>query len=91
MERHRKAFVCVHVFEHERPVLLVSLVGDDWSFLSGELHPEDADSYRVVGIGHLFDHDQTLAAVPELAPNCDAERETIGASWIRIPTPADEA
>src|SRR4051812_23851699 len=35
---HDKAYVCVHVFDSSRPILLVSRSGGDWSFLCGAVH-----------------------------------------------------
>ena len=55
MDLRRKAYVCVHVGDHVKPILLVSWADGDWSFLCGDLHPQNSSAYRVVGIGHLLD------------------------------------
>lgn len=83
IDRHQKSYVCTHVFEGSRPVLLVSRPGGDWCFLCGGEHPEDASSYRVVGIGHLFEKDPTLISLEDLPPDWEAEREEVGKPWIR--------
>lgn len=86
---HSKAYVCIHVFEKSRPVLLVSRASGDWSMLCGDLHADDA--YRVVGIGHVIDTDATLREILDLERDFDAERSSVGAAWQRYPTPADTA
>jgi hypothetical protein len=85
MDYHQKAYVCIHVFERERPVLLVTRPEGDWCFLCGEEHDEDASAYRVVGIGHVLEHDATLSEVLDLPPNWDAERSAPGAPWAERP------
>ncbi len=81
---HRKAYVCICVFNRVKPVLLVSREDGDWSFLCGDNPPEDAAFYRVVGIGHVVEHDQELTAVLDLHPNEEAERSAQGEPWLRI-------
>jgi hypothetical protein len=80
---HQKAYVCVHVCHNARPVLLVSRDGGDWCFLCGDLHPEAASSYRVVGIGHLLERDPSLAVLMDLPAEWEAERQHISSPWIR--------
>ncbi len=82
-ESHHKAYVCNHVFDQTRPILLVSRPDDDWCFLCGDSHPDDASAYKVVGIGHVFDQDPSLRAVEDLSPNWEAERTALGQPWIR--------
>lgn len=86
---HQKAYVCIHVFEHSRPTLLVSRQDGDWCFLCGEVHEENAKSYRVVGIGHVLEHDPSLQEVLDLASDWEAERESVGGAWIRTKCEAD--
>lgn len=74
----QKTYVCLHVFENTRPVLLVTRPEGDWCFLCGENHDNDASAYRVVGIGHIFDRDASLLNVLDLEPNWDAERTSVG-------------
>lgn len=83
IDLRQKSYLCVHVFEGSRPVLLVSRPDGDWCFLCGEGHPENASSYRVVGIGYVFENDPSLSSLRDLAPDWEAERETVGKPWIR--------
>ena len=39
--------------------------------------------YRVVGLGHLVEHDPSLKSVLDLSPNEEAERIAVGERWIR--------
>jgi hypothetical protein len=55
----------------------------DWCFLCGELHPQDAAAYRVVGIGHVLAQDPDLEALLDLPPDWEAERAAKGKPWIR--------
>ena len=80
--RNQKAYVCLHVFENSRPVKLVIRDEDGWCFLCGDLHPDTAEAYRVVGAGHLFDRDASLREVEALEMNCEAERQEVGEKWI---------
>lgn len=80
---HLKSYVCIEVFNHERPVLYVTRPDGDWCFLCGEEHPDDASSYRVVGIGHTIELDPTLTDVLDLGENEEAERERVGGAWTR--------
>lgn len=85
MDYHQKAYVCSHVFDRERPVLLVSRPDGDWCLLCGDPHPDDASAYRLVGIGHVVEHDPTLGEVLDLESGWDAERRHVGESWTRTP------
>jgi len=80
---HQKAYVCIHIFEQTKPVLLVSREDGDWCFLCGESHPNDASSYRVVGFGHVIELDAQLKNVLDLKPDEEAERSAPGEPWIR--------
>ncbi|MGY3379464.1 hypothetical protein ACVWYS_001421 [Arthrobacter sp. TE12231] len=78
-----KSYVCIHVFDRIRPVLYVTRPDSDWCALCGGDHPDDASSYRVVGIGHVVDYDPSVAEVLDLRPNQEAEREAVGEPWRR--------
>ena len=78
-----RAYVCIHVFDDTRPILLVSRAGGPWCFLCGDVHPSDASSYRVVGIGYLFDRDSRLLELTGLPPDWEAERQDVDSVWIR--------
>ena len=83
MSFHQKSYVCIHVFDRSRPVLLVSRPDGDWCFLCGDVHPDSAEHYRVVGMGHVIEQDLSLKAVIDLLPNEEAERSAVGERWIR--------
>ncbi|KQW50961.1 hypothetical protein ASC77_25220 [Nocardioides sp. Root1257] len=78
-----KSYVCIEVFDREKPVLLVSREDGDWCFLCGAGHPDDAAFYRVVGIGHPVGDDPTLAEVLDLDVDVEAERTAVGSRWSR--------
>jgi len=83
---HDKAYVCLHVFDSLRPVMLVSRSGGDWVFLCGADHEDTPANYRVVGKGHILDQDPTLRELADLAVNWEAERPSINGAWVRRPT-----
>jgi hypothetical protein len=83
IESRLRAYVCVHVCDYVRPVLLVTRAGGPWCFLCGDLHPQDASSYRVVGIGHLFERDPSLVELKDLPIDWEAERQDVKSPWIR--------
>ena len=78
-----KSYVCVEVFDCQRPVLYVTRPDGDWCFLCGEEHPHDASAYRVVGIGHPIGSDPTLVEILDLGVDEEAERASVGAAWSR--------
>ena len=81
-EREIAAYVCSHVFERTRPVLLVARDGGDWQFLCGEAHdPEELP--QVVGLNHLVDDDPTLRQILDLQFEWEAERSSPNEPWIR--------
>ena len=77
------AFVCEHVFDSSRPVLLVSHEGGDWQFLCGSEDHGSWEAARVVGIQHLFDRDASLGELFDLPAGWDAERAKGGDAWVR--------
>jgi hypothetical protein len=87
---HQKAYVCTHVFNRERPVLLVTRPDGDWCFLCGDEHEDDASAYRVVGIGHVLEQDPSIETVLALAPGWDAERSASNQPWRTQPIPEGE-
>jgi hypothetical protein len=74
------AFVCSHIFENSRPILLVANSSGDWQFLCGGTHNEIP---KVVGINHLLDRDPSLKEVLDLPENWEAERVDQKAPWQR--------
>jgi len=75
------AFICQHVFDAERPVLLVVHDADgDWQLLCGDRHGEDVRP-RVVGLDHLLRRDPGLAEVMDLKVGWEAERSDSKSAW----------
>lgn len=89
VDSHAKAYVCRHVFDGSRPILLVSRADGDWCFLCGGFHEENASEYRVIGIGHVVDSDKTLKELYDLPEEWEAERQDASSGWVRtsIDTP----
>jgi hypothetical protein len=88
--RNLGCFVCSHVFENARPVLLGVHWEGDWQFMCGAVdHGADG---RYVGVGHLIDRDPSLNECADLPDGFEAERSAVGQPWrhSRIPyRPAD--
>ena len=82
---HIKAYICSHVFDASRPVLLVVREDGDWSLLCGEFHDFEAQLPKVVGIGHLLSRDPSLEEVLDLPDGYQAERRVVGGPWERTP------
>lgn len=76
------AYVCSHVFNNTRPILLVSRAGGDWQCLCGEEHDSGEVPY-VVGLNHLMERDPMLAELQDLPTEWEAERANAGGVWIR--------
>jgi hypothetical protein len=82
---HIAAFVCSHVFDNSKPILLVSHENNgDWQFLCGGEHPED-DLPHLVGRNHLVERDETLRQILDLERGWCAERQSVTDSWERHP------
>ncbi|WP_437516468.1 hypothetical protein [Sorangium sp. So ce1099] len=75
-------FVCSHVFDGSRPVLLVAREQGDWMYLCGEPHDSN-EEYHVIGREHLIQRDPTLTDTLNLSDQTEAERESVGGQWIR--------
>ena len=84
-ERETAAYVCSHIFDATRPVLLVSREDGDWQFLCGGSHEAD-EKPRVVGLNHLVERDTTLREILDLPSDWDAERSEVNAPWTRTPS-----
>lgn len=83
------AYVCSHVFNDTRPVLLVSRAGGDWQCLCGEDH-EAGEVPNVVGLNHLMERDETLREIIDLPDDWEAERASQKDPWIRTRGQADD-
>jgi hypothetical protein len=81
----QKSYVCIHVFNKERPILLVNRSDGSWCFLCGGGHEQGASNYRVVGIGHLFERDSSLLSLLDLPAKWEAERKSVQDEWVRTP------
>ena len=90
MQRGQKSYVCIHVFDNVKPVLLVAREGGSWCFVCGGEHDDNASEYRVVGMGHLLDLDPSLNALLDLAPEWEAERADVHSPWIRTKCALDD-
>ncbi len=84
MSKEIAAYVCSHVFEKKRPVLLVLRAEGDWQLLCGGSH-DDKEIPRVVGLTHLVDEDPSLRAVLNLPVEWEAERSSPASPWERRP------
>jgi hypothetical protein len=79
---------CRHVAHFARPVLAVGRDDEgDWQFLCGYLDHDydDSDELYQIHVAHLVALDPTVAGVADLSADCHAERESVGARWIRNP------
>ncbi len=90
IRRNQKTYVCLEIFNNEKPIKLVAHEDGAWEVLCGDVHPQDAAFCRVVGIGHLLDRDPTLYDVMDLPDHWEAERSEVGAPWIRTPSRPSE-
>jgi hypothetical protein len=77
-----ESYICLHVFEFERPILLVAKEDGDWQFLCGDEH-DWTDLPKVVGLNHLLDRDSTLLELLDLPDNWEAERVNVNSPWQR--------
>jgi hypothetical protein len=80
-------FVCSHILDESRLILLVSRMGGDWQCLCGGEH-EPREVPFVVGLNHLLDRDRTLVELQDLPQGWEAERAAVGKPWMRTPGPA---
>lgn len=83
------AFVCSHVFDASKAVLLVARENNDLMCMCGEFH-EDDETYHVIGAEDLIARDQTLSKIVELSNDMAAERAAIGEPWMHLSLTSDE-
>ena len=62
---------------------LVFLEDGDWGMSCGGIHPQSADFWKAVGIGHMLINDPTIDDTLDLKEGHEAERIAIGAPWVR--------
>lgn len=89
MSNESMAFVCSHIFDDTRPVLLVCRPGGDWQFLCGETHDDEAIP-KVVGLNHLLERDPTLEELRDLPDEWEAERISSKHQWIKTSATPDK-
>jgi hypothetical protein len=82
MPEHFAVYVCSHVFDDTRPVLLVVREAGDLMLLCGAIHDFDADPTRLVGLSHLVARDPALATVADLPEGFEAERQGRDEEWL---------
>lgn len=88
MTTETAAYVCSHVFNDTRPILLVSRAGGDWQCLCGGEH-QAGEAPNVVGLNHLLERDPTLRQLEDLPNEWEAERASVRDPWIRTRPTAD--
>ena len=76
------AFVCSHVCDATRPVLLVARAGAHRMYLCGDEHGPN-EEYQVVGREHLIKRDKTLVESLDLEDQMEMERAVVGGQWER--------
>ncbi len=74
-------YVCSHIFENTRPILLVCKENEEWQFLCGGEH-EREEIPRVVGLNHMLERDNTLSEIMGLENDSEAERQEVGGTWL---------
>lgn len=77
--RHFGVFVCSHVFQRIRPVLIVVHYDSNWDFMCGS--EDHGDNWHHVGIGRLLDADASLNECADLPNSSIAERQAVGQPW----------
>jgi hypothetical protein len=75
-------FVCPHIFQDSRPILLVIHDEGDWQCLCGE---DDHDEKgHLVGMGHLTDRDSSINELVDLPNGFEAGRDSVSSDWVRL-------
>jgi len=81
--RNLVAYICTHVFENTRPILLIAHESDgDWQFMCGGTD-HGAGEGHVVGVAHLMDRDPSINECANLPNGFEAERSATDQAWIR--------
>lgn len=78
------SYVCSHVLDRSRPVLLVIRECDgDWiAACGGEDHEQSTDSWFVVGWDHVLKWDPAVGGIEALERGEEAERSDSTAPWV---------
>ena len=81
MKTEEPVFVCSHIFERSRPVMLVVHDDGDWQALCGDAHASEKP--RVIGMNHLLQRDIRLRELLDLPDGWEAERSSPAGPWER--------
>lgn len=73
-------FICSHVYNKTKPILLVCKEDGDWQFLCGEDHDVE-EIPKLVGLNHIIESDNTISEILNLKNNFEAERKVVGGKW----------
>jgi hypothetical protein len=85
-----RVFICKHVFDKSRPILLVANMEGDLCFLCGGPHPDDPDAYEAVGLNHILEMDPTVTEPAlNLSENWEAVRTADNMKWQYVETILD--
>lgn len=82
-QQHLRVFVCKHVLDRERPILLVSRADGPWCFLCGGTHEQSTNDFKAVGLEHVLEQDASCLELLDLEEGWEAERRAPLAPWIR--------
>lgn len=82
------SYICSHVFEKSRPILLIVHEDSDWMFMCGKGDHGGSDDCHVVGVGHLVERDPSINECADLPSGFEAERKAVGEPWLRTPIDA---
>lgn len=74
-------FVCVHVLNGEKPVLMVTHDDDGyWQFLCGGSHTEE--DARIVSLREAYELDTSTGILAGMGYGETAERKDAGSEWV---------
>ncbi len=84
------AVTSTHITRDGKPVLLVTHYDhdDSWSFQSGE--PVTMADAQLVAMKTVYGFDPTIVEVADLETGWSAQREFVGAPWIRYQDEPDD-
>jgi len=81
--------VCTHVLRFERPVLLVSKSDGELALACGhgDHDPDTIDDWALAHPSHFAVNDPAMGILRVLREGEEAQRNRVGAPWVRRPTP----
>lgn len=80
MKKEYPVYICNHIFDKTRDVLLVCKEDGDLQFLCGQ-GDHNSDDVHVVGLNHLIERDPSLKEVLDIDEGFEAERDKINGEW----------